>query len=83
MKENTSSALANAPGQRAILHANAASGPRTSRATPPPANISSSVVTTSAISTTVEPTSIILRRTKLRPRGDSNTTLSARRAASR
>ena len=42
--------------------------PSTSRATPAPANISRSVVGTTAISTKVEATSISLRRAKLRPR---------------
>jgi len=37
----------------------------------------------SVMSTTVEPMSISLRRTKLRPEGARNTTFNARRAASR
>ena len=76
-------ALPRAAGQRAIRQKAAAVGPATSRATPPPTNTRISVARRRANSTTVETTSVALRLKKPRPLWTSNTTLSARRAASR
>jgi hypothetical protein len=87
MKENTSIATSSAAGQRAMLQTFAAVGPSPmkpskSSAKPPPTNTRIPVTSASARSTTVDATSTSLRRRKLRPLSISNTTLSARRAAS-
>ncbi len=56
--------------------------PSRSSAKRPPTKTITRLTSTSVISTAVDPMSIALRRRKLRPPSTSNTTFSARRAAS-
>ena len=56
--------------------------PSRSSAKRPPTKTMTRLTRMSVISTTVDATSIVLRRRKLRPLGTSKTTFSARRAAS-
>jgi hypothetical protein len=87
MNANTSIATMSAAGQRTMFHTWATVDPNPmkpsrSSARRPPTKTMTRLTRMSEPSTSVEATSIVLRRRKLRPPGTSNTTFSALRAAS-